>query len=53
MLSLCVQEKLRHWVSVTEKAVAEEDRQVRISVFQKENEALREMNFAGDSISGA
>lgn len=38
---------------MTEKAEAEEGRQVEISVAEKAIEALREMNLLGDPISGA
>lgn len=36
-----------------EEAEAEEGKQVEFSVFEKAIEALREMNLASDSISGA
>lgn len=44
---------LLHCVSATEKAEAEGGRQVEIRVVEKAGEALREVNLAGDSISGA
>lgn len=52
---LCACGKLWHvaWVSVIEKAEAEESRERVIAAVEKASEALREMNLAGDSVSEA
>lgn len=47
---LCQGEQRKLWHV---KAEDEEERQAKISAFEKASEALREMNSVGDSISGA